>query len=69
MIRSMFDKFHDKNSPPLEQLRAVIKAHLFLSESARPWFYFTFMEAKNLTPTGREAVIVMEESYKPEAMV
>ncbi|WP_186441367.1 TetR/AcrR family transcriptional regulator [Desulfamplus magnetovallimortis] len=61
MIRNIFAQFHDQTAPLLEQLRAVIKTHLFLSESARPWFYFTFMEAKNLTSTGRQAVIAMEE--------
>lgn len=62
MIKDVFDRFHDPDAPPLEQLRSVIKVHLFLSESSRSWFYFTFMEAKNLDPERREAVISMEES-------
>ncbi|MBF0199714.1 MAG: TetR family transcriptional regulator [Desulfamplus sp.] len=61
MIRKIFGQFYDPQANPVEQLRTLIKAHMFLSESARPWFYFTFMEARNLTPTGREAVLSMEE--------
>ena len=33
---------------PWEKLKAVIKAHIFLSELFRPWFFFTFMEARNI---------------------
>jgi AcrR family transcriptional regulator len=46
---------------PVERLRAVIKAHIFLSELFRPWFYFTFMEARNIKPLEFEAVKSMEE--------
>ena len=46
---------------PREKLRAVIKAHIFLSEIFRPWFYFTFMEARNIKPVEFEAVKSMEE--------
>ena len=46
-------KLHEK---PVERLRAVIKAHIFLSELFRPWFYFTFMEASNI-----KEVKLMEE--------
>ena len=38
-------KTHEK---PWEKLKAVIKAHIFLSELFRPWFFFTFMEARNI---------------------
>ncbi len=46
---------------PTEKLREVIKAHIFLSELFRPWFYFTFMEARNIKPLEFEAVKSMEE--------
>ncbi|MBF0204508.1 MAG: TetR/AcrR family transcriptional regulator [Desulfamplus sp.] len=61
MIKNVFAKFHNPDDPPLEQLRSVIKVHIFLSEASRPWFYFTFMEAKNLDTEGRAAVLSMEE--------
>lgn len=31
-----------------EKLRAGITAHIYLSEAMQPWFYFSFMEARNL---------------------
>jgi AcrR family transcriptional regulator len=61
MIQGMFERFFEPDDSPLEQLRTIIKAHLFLSEAARPWFYFTFMEAKNLTQSALDAVLQMEE--------
>jgi AcrR family transcriptional regulator len=33
---------------PLAKLKRVIHAHLFLSEVMQPWFYFAYMETKNL---------------------
>jgi TetR/AcrR family transcriptional regulator, cholesterol catabolism regulator len=33
---------------PRERLRAAVRTHLYLSEMLQPWFYFSFMEAKNL---------------------
>lgn len=45
---------------PLEKLSAVIKAHIYLSEMARPWFFFTFMEARNLSEEELKSVQAME---------
>ncbi|MEH0018140.1 MAG: TetR/AcrR family transcriptional regulator [Desulfobacter sp.] len=61
MVRDTLDRFAEARDHPLEKLRAVIKAHIFLSELFRPWFYFTFMEARNLKPEGFDAVRAMEE--------
>lgn len=33
---------------PRTKLRTVIQAHLYLSEVMQPWFYFSYMETKNL---------------------
>jgi len=35
-------------SDPLEKLRRGIQVHLYLSEVMQPWFYFSYMETKNL---------------------
>lgn len=32
-----------------EKLRRAIQTHIYLSEVMQPWFYFSYMEAKNLT--------------------
>lgn len=39
------------------KLRAAIRAHLFLSEIMQPWFYFSFMETKNLVQPERDRTI------------
>ena len=39
---------------PVARLRTAIQAHLFLTEVMQPWFYFSYMEAKNLSPEQRE---------------
>ncbi len=61
MVYEILDLFSQEQTRARDKLRAAIKAHLFLSELFRPWFYFTFMEARNLKPAGFEAVKSMEE--------
>ncbi len=61
MVKGTLEEFSNAYKDPLEKLRAVIKAHIFLSELFRPWFYFTFMEARNLTTQGFDAVKSIEE--------
>jgi TetR/AcrR family transcriptional regulator, cholesterol catabolism regulator len=45
---------------PLEKLRTAIRTHLYLSEILQPWFYFSYMEAKNLDPEERHAAVESE---------
>ncbi|MGH8530681.1 MAG: TetR/AcrR family transcriptional regulator [Nevskiales bacterium] len=45
---------------PREKLRAAIRAHLYLSEVLRAWFYFSYMEAKNLAPAERQQAVEAE---------
>lgn len=56
IIKKDLDHVAESQEPPRKRLKAVIKAHVFLSELFRPWFYFTFMEARNI-----EAVKSMED--------
>jgi TetR/AcrR family transcriptional regulator, cholesterol catabolism regulator len=44
----------------VSKLRAAIRTHLHLSEYMQPWFYFSYMEAKNLSKPDREKVIESE---------
>jgi AcrR family transcriptional regulator len=46
---------------PREQLRTAIRAHLFLSEVLRAWFYFSYMEAKHLGAEERQKAIESEQ--------
>ncbi len=43
-----------------EKLLAAIKTHLYLSELMQPWFYFFYMEAKNLNKEDQKKAIASE---------
>lgn len=47
---------------PTEQLQEAIRTHLFLSEMMQPWFYFVYMEAKNLPERERRQAVEAELS-------
>ena len=61
IIKQTFGKISETDTPPEEKLRTMIKAHIFLSELFRPWFYFTFMEARSIKPAEFQKVKSMEE--------
>jgi AcrR family transcriptional regulator len=48
IIKKDLEQVSKAHENPGDKLKAVIKAHVFLSELFRPWFYFTFMEARNI---------------------
>ena len=52
----------DKESGPAARLRAAILTHLYLSEAMQAWFYFSYMEAKNLSKE-EQALAVASERY------
>lgn len=43
-----------KAGGPRQQLKAAIRAHLYLSEAMQDWFYFSYMEARHLGPEEKE---------------
>jgi AcrR family transcriptional regulator len=45
---------------PLSKLKRVIQSHLFLSEVMQPWFYFAYMETKNLAKHEHKKAIEAE---------
>lgn len=45
---------------PVEQLRMAIKSHIYLSEAMQTWFYFTYIEARNLSKTEQKKAIESE---------
>jgi AcrR family transcriptional regulator len=47
---------------PLVKLRTILRTHLYLSEMIQPWFFFSYMEAKNLAKKEREKYIQAELS-------
>ncbi|MCK7543564.1 TetR/AcrR family transcriptional regulator [Marinobacter bryozoorum] len=49
---------------PVEKLSQAIRAHVFLSELIRPWFYFSYMEAKSLPPVEKQNAIATEREIE-----
>ncbi|MBL0712362.1 MAG: TetR/AcrR family transcriptional regulator, partial [Desulfosarcina sp.] len=45
---------------PVEKLETAIRLHLYLTEALQPWFYFSFMEAKNMNPLEKEKTVESE---------
>ena len=45
---------------PAARLRTALRTHLYLSEAMQPWFYFSYMEAKNLTGAERQRAVDSE---------
>lgn len=43
-----------------DRLRWLLRAHLYLTESMQPWFYFSYMETKYFDRTARERAIESE---------
>ena len=51
-----------RENRPRKKLREAVRVHLYLSEVMQPWFYFSYMEAKNL-PDGEKAKAVKSERF------
>ena len=45
---------------PVAKLEAAIRIHVYLSEALQPWFYFSFMEVKNMSPSEKEKTVASE---------
>lgn len=45
---------------PADKLITAIKIHLYLSEAMQPWFYFSYMEARNLSEQEQTRAIESE---------
>jgi AcrR family transcriptional regulator len=45
---------------PSQKLRMAIQTHVYLSEIMQPWFYFTYIEARNLAKDERKKAIESE---------
>ncbi len=48
LTRKVLTKQIDINAEPDEMLRTAIRAHLYLTEIMQKWFYFSYMETKNM---------------------
>ncbi len=60
MIWEILEEYIEKENDSLSKLNMLLKIHLFLTEKMNKWFYFSYMEAKNLSPEEREKAINSE---------
>jgi AcrR family transcriptional regulator len=57
--RVMLDQIEGVGDPAVK-LKRAIRAHLYLSEVMQPWFYFLYMETKNLSKEEQKKAIESE---------
>ena len=60
ITRRILEACIEKESDPAAKLQAAILTHLYLSEAMQPWFYFSYMEAKNLSRTEQDLAVASE---------
>ena len=60
VTKRILDERIAQKSKPADRLRTAILAHLYLSEAMQPWFYFSYMEAKNLSKKEQDLAIASE---------
>jgi AcrR family transcriptional regulator len=60
ITRRILDERIAQESNPAARLRAAILTHLYLSEAMQPWFYFSYMEAKNLSKKEQDLAVASE---------
>ncbi|MFH0960452.1 MAG: TetR/AcrR family transcriptional regulator [Pseudomonadota bacterium] len=57
VVQEILFKLVNETPDHASKLRTALKTHLYLSEYMQPWFYFSYMEAKNLSKPERENAI------------
>jgi len=60
VTKRILDERIARESGPAARLRALILTHLYLSEAMQPWFYFSYMEAKNLSKKEQDLAVASE---------
>ena len=60
LITNTIKNYIDDKSSPEQKMRIVIKIHIYLSEIMQQWFYFLYMETKNLKREDRKLPIESE---------
>jgi TetR/AcrR family transcriptional regulator, cholesterol catabolism regulator len=60
LVRQVLEDQVRDAAGPRDRLRKVVRAHLYISEALQPWFYFSYMETKNLSEPERGNAIRAE---------
>lgn len=57
LVSQILDQHVDPAAAAPAQMDALVRTHLYLSEMMQPWFYFSYMEAKNFSKSQRNAAV------------
>jgi len=49
VTKRILEEYIDREPGIADKLRIAIRIHLYLSETMQPWFYFSYMETKNIS--------------------
>ena len=60
LVMRILDQHIHPISDPVAKLETAIRVHIYLSEALQSWFYFSFMEAKNMRPEEKEKTMASE---------
>ena len=60
IVKRMLEEAMSGNAGALEKLHAAVRTHLYLSEVLQGWFFFAFMETKNLGREEQKAAMASE---------
>jgi AcrR family transcriptional regulator len=60
VIRRILEQSIQDEEDPAHRLKRLIQTHIYLSEVMQPWFYFSYMETKNLSKAERKKAIGSE---------
>ena len=67
MAMRVVEKYMKPEVEPIEKLKSMLRVHLYISEAMQPWFYFSYMEAKNMNKKQRDQAV--ESSRATEKII
>jgi AcrR family transcriptional regulator len=60
IISRILEQRINEANGPVERLGVGVRTHLYLSEIMRPWFYFSYMESRNIPKFQRDSNLMGE---------
>ena len=60
ITKRILKEYIQAEKDPTAKLKVAIRTHLYLSETMLPWFYFSYMETKNLSKREQKRAIASE---------
>ena len=60
ITRRILEQSIEDEDDPVRRLRRLVQTHIYLSEVMQPWFYFSYMETKNLSKSEQKKAIASE---------